>query len=106
MGVKVFLIPTTVSFQNICPMSISLTDLTPDFPAFDGKALALLKHVGVTNLVSFLSLPVERIAPLLGINFFKADKLKQSLIEQFCPAPRSGLSLFQVSHCSIKFQLT
>lgn len=78
-------------------MSISLTDLTPDFPAFNGKALALLKHVGVTNLVSFLSLPVERIAPLLGINFFKADKLKQSLIEQFCPAPRSGLSLFQLA---------
>ena len=57
-------------------MSISLTDLTPDFPAFNGKALALLKHVGVTNLVSFLSLPVEQIAPLLGINFFKDDNLK------------------------------
>ena len=79
-------------------MSVPLTDLTSDYPDLDRKALALLKRIGVTSLVSLISLPVERIAGLLDFPFLKADKLKQSLIEQYCPAPRSGLSLYQVSH--------
>ena len=84
-------------------MSVPLTDLTSDYPDLDRKALALLKRIGVTSLVSLISLPVERIAGLLDFPFFKADKLKQSLIEQYCPAPRSGLSLYQVSQIASKF---
>ena len=73
-----------------------LSDLTQNFPALDDKALALLKQIGVTSLVSLISLPIERLSGLLNLPFHSADQLRQSLIEQYCPAPLSGLSVYQV----------
>ena len=72
-----------------------LSDLTQNFPALDDKALALLKQIGVTSLVSLISLPIERLSGLLNLPFHSADQLRQSLIEQYCPAPSSGLSVYQ-----------
>jgi len=74
-----------------------LSDLTQNFPALDDKALALLKQIGVTSLVSLISLPIERLSGLLNLPFHTADQLRQSLIEQYCPAPISGLSVYQAA---------
>ena len=78
-------------------VGVSLNDLAPKFPALDGKALALLKHIGVTDLVSLVSLPIERLSAILGLNFHSANKLQQSLMEKFSPVPCSGLGIYQVS---------
>jgi len=59
--------------------------------------LALLKQIGVTSLVSLISLPIERLSGLLNLSFHSADQLRQSLIEQYCPAPLSGLSVYQAA---------
>ena len=73
-----------------------LSDLSQNFPALDEKALALLKQIGVTSLVSLISLPIERLSGLLNLPFHSAYNLRQSLIEHYCPAPISGLSVYQV----------
>jgi len=74
-----------------------LSDLSQNFPALDEKALALLKQIGVTSLVSLISLPIERLSGLLNLPFHSAYNLRQSLIEQYCPAPISGLSVYQAA---------
>ena len=78
-------------------VGVNLNDLAPKFPALDGKALALLKHIGVTDLISLVSLPIERLSAILGLTFHSANKLQQSLMEQFSPVPCSGLAIYQVS---------
>jgi len=75
----------------------TLSDLSQKFPALDEKALALLKQIGVTNLVSLISLPIERLSGLLNLPFHSAYELRQSLIEQYCPTPISGLSVYQAA---------
>ena len=76
--------------------AITLSDLAQKFPALDDKAVALLKQIGVTSLVSLLSLPIERLSCLLQLNFHSANQLRQSLLEQYSPVPCSGLRLYQV----------
>jgi len=76
---------------------ITLSDLAQKFPALDDKAVALLKQIGVTSLVSLLSLPIERLSCLLQLNFHSANNLRQSLLEQYSPVPCSGLRLYQAA---------
>lgn len=78
-------------------VGVNLNDLAPKFPALDGKALALLKHIGVTDLISLVSLPIERLSAILGLTFHSANKLQQSLMEQFSPVPCSGLAIYQAA---------
>ena len=76
-------------------MPAALNDLAPKF--LDEKAVALLKQIGVTSIVSLLSLPIERLHGILDFPSFNATcELRQSLIKEFCPAPRSGLEVYQV----------
>ena len=78
-------------------MPAALNDLAPKFPVLDEKAVALLKQIGVTSIVSLLSLPIERLHGILDFPSFNATcELRQSLIKEFCPAPRSGLEVYQV----------
>lgn len=78
-------------------VAVTLSDLTQKFPALDEKAVALLKQIGVTSLVSLLSLPIERLSGLLQLNFHSANQLRQSLLEQYSPVPCSGLRLYQAA---------
>lgn len=78
-------------------VGVTLNDLAPQFPALDAKAVALLKQIGVTDIVSLISLPVERLSSFLGLPFHSADQLQKSLIEQHSPVPCSGLSVYQAA---------
>ena len=77
-------------------VGVSLNDLAPKFPVLDAKAVVLLKQIGVTDMVSLISLPIERLSSILGLTFHSADQLQKSLIEQYSPAPCSGLAIYQV----------
>jgi len=76
-------------------VGVSLNDLAPKFPVLDAKAVVLLKQIGVTDMVSLISLPIERLSSILGLTFHSADQLQKSLIEQYSPAPCSGLAIYQ-----------
>jgi len=78
-------------------VGVALSDLKQKFPALDEKSVALLKQIGVTSLVSLLSLPIERLSALLNLNFHSANKLRRSLMEQYSPVPCSGLGLYQAA---------
>jgi hypothetical protein len=78
-------------------VGVSLNDLAPKFPVLDAKAVVLLKQIGVTDMVSLISLPIERLSSILGLTFHSADQLQKSLIEQYSPAPCSGLAIYQAA---------
>ena len=78
-------------------VGVTLNELAPHFPDLDAKALALLKQIGVTDMVSLVSLPIERLEAILGLTFHSAKRLQQSLMDQYSPAPFSGLEIYQVS---------
>jgi len=78
-------------------VGVTLNELAPHFPDLDAKALALLKQIGVTDMVSLVSLPIERLEAILGLTFHSAKRLQQSLMDQYSPAPFSGLEIYQAA---------
>ena len=78
-------------------VSIKLTDIANKFPHLDNKAVAFLKQVGVTDLISLLRLKPERLGALLNLSFTVTCNLRQSLFDHFAPGASSGLDLYQAA---------